>query len=58
MVSSREDLTYDLFCHIAGKLKGRKKEVGSYRVGASLSQNNFFDFDFNFGCDSGDSFVS
>ncbi len=33
MVRSREDLTYDLFCHIAGKLKGPEKEVGSYRVG-------------------------
>ena len=26
MERSREDLTYDLFCHIAGKLKDPKKE--------------------------------
>ena len=58
MVRSREDLTYDLFCHIAGKLKGPKKEVGSYRVGALLSQNNFFGSDFNLGYDSSNCFVS
>ena len=38
------------FGQIAGILKGSEKRVGSDRAGALLSQDNFFDLDFNLGC--------